>query len=169
LSLRFALCLRQQVLEVERAGEHCQRAFGCARPLLARTIPVEFDPVFVRIPEIKSLAHAVVRGTIERDARSPEASQGVRKFSARWIEDCEMIKAGRSWGRRGTAKALPGIEADVMMITTGRDKRSGAAKALREFKTEHSTIKAKRTFEIGNLQVHMPDRDAGMDRFDDRG
>ena len=136
--------------------------------MLARTIPVEFDPVFVRVPEVKSLAHTVVRGAIERNARSPEANQGVRKFSARWIEDCEMIKPGRSWGRRRTAKAFPSIEADVMMITAGRDKRGGAAKALREFKTEHSTIKAKRPFEIGNLQVYMPDRDVGMDRFNGR-
>jgi hypothetical protein len=33
-----------------------------------------------------------------------------------------MIKAGGTWGRRRTAKALPCIEPDMMMITTVKDE-----------------------------------------------
>lgn len=54
------LCFREQTVEVERAREHSKSAIGDPRSLVARTVPVKLDTVFVRIAEIKRFADAVV-------------------------------------------------------------------------------------------------------------
>ena len=44
-------------------------ALGRARPRLFGPVPVQLHPVLVRITQVESLAHAVVAGPVQRDAR----------------------------------------------------------------------------------------------------
>src|SRR5437868_431962 len=70
--------LTEQPLQVEPAGEHGQAPVGVPRPLLRGSVPVQLDSILVRVAEVKGLAHAVVTGTVQRDAGRQHATEGVR-------------------------------------------------------------------------------------------
>src|SRR5438132_11438086 len=76
-----------------------------------------------------------------------------------------MIKAGRIAMRRRTAVTFPGVQSDMMMITTSREKRRLLPVALREFESQHITIECNCAFKVGNLQMHVADSHIGMDCF----
>ena len=61
--------------------------------------------------------------TFEFDAGGENASDGVGELGAIGKENRQMIKAGGAGRRRRTAEALPGVEADVMMIAAGGKER----------------------------------------------
>ncbi len=65
--------------------------------------------------------------------------------------------------RRMSAQAFPRVQPDVMMITARADKRRARSHALRQFKSQHSAIKSQRPLQIRDLEVDMPDPDAGTD------
>ena len=73
-----------------------------------------------------------------------------------------MVKASRAGWRRLPSRALPCVQADVMMITTGRHKRRLLAEALSDFKAEHVAVKGQRAFQIGHLQMNVANPDAGI-------
>ena len=73
-----------------------------------------------------------------------------------------MVQAGRAGWWRLAARALPCVQADVMMITTGSHKRRLLAEALSDFKAEHVAVKGKRAFQIGHLQVNVANPDLRM-------
>jgi hypothetical protein len=60
---------------------------GGPRPFFARSIPIKFEAVFIRIAQIERFADAVVRRAIERNARALEAKQSVSQLSTRGIEN----------------------------------------------------------------------------------
>ena len=62
--VRLGVCglqLAEDAVEVERQGVHLQLAVGVA-PLLARAVPVDLDPVALRVAEVERLADQVVGG-----------------------------------------------------------------------------------------------------------
>src|SRR6516225_12160538 len=73
-----------------------------------------------------------------------------------------MVKPDRVRWRRRRAFALPNVEADMMMITTGRNKRRFASVTLLQLQPEHAAVKRECAFEIGNLQMHMADACRGI-------
>src|SRR6476620_1133700 len=75
-----------------------------------------------------------------------------------------MEQAGRAPRRRRSAAAFPSVEADMVVIPAGRNEGRFRAVTLHQFEAEHAAIEAERAIEIGDLQVHMADPDAGLDR-----
>ena len=69
-----------------------------------------------------------------------------------------MVGSGGS-----SAAALPGIEADVMMIATRRYKGCLVAEPQDLVESEHTRIKRERAIDVGHFQVHMADACAGGD------
>src|SRR3954468_11022900 len=61
--------LAQQIVDVQAAREHGQRALRGARPSRLRLVPAQLDPVLVGIAQVQRLAHAVVGRSVERNAR----------------------------------------------------------------------------------------------------
>jgi hypothetical protein len=55
------------------------------------------------------------------------------------------------------AFALPGVEADVVMIAARRNERRAVAHPLHHLEAEHAAIEAERAVEIGDLEMNMPD------------
>ena len=86
------LCFSEQTVDIERAREHFHFAIGSPRPLFGRAIPVKFDAVVIGIAQIKRFAHPVVRCAIQRNVCAHQAKQGIRKLSARRIENCKVVK-----------------------------------------------------------------------------
>src|SRR4051794_32074605 len=64
----LALQLRQQIVQVERMGEHLQLAVGRLRPFVLWPVPVQLDAVVIRVAQVKRFRDAVVAGAFERNA-----------------------------------------------------------------------------------------------------
>ena len=79
------------------------------------------------------------------------------------IEDRGVKQPGGARRRRMAAFALPGVEADVVVIAAGRDERRAGAHPLHQLEAEHAAIEAERAIEIGDLEMDMPDPGAGDD------
>src|SRR3954470_1478857 len=77
--------LLQKVVEIQPPREHRQLASGGARPCLGRTVPVQFNAILVRIPQVERLADTVVRSAVERNARPHHAAQSVGESSPRRV------------------------------------------------------------------------------------
>jgi len=157
----------EQAPQVEVARVHRELAVGRARPLFLRPVPVKLDAVLVGIAQVERLADAVIGSAVERNLRLDQTAQRIAQRRAGRIEDREMVQAGRALGRRRAAAALPGVEPDVMMITAGRNERRLQAKPLRQLKAEYAAIKGQRPVDIGDLQMHVADADACVDRGGD--
>ncbi len=146
-------------------GEHLEVALCVAGPFSLWTVPVEFDAVVVGVAEIEGLADAVVGGALELDSGSDEPAQGVGEFGARRIENSHMIKAGRAVGGWPAVFALPGVEADVMMVAAGGEECGLCAVTLGELESKDIAIESEGAIEVGDLQMNVADSDVGMDRF----
>src|SRR5437588_10045582 len=73
-----------------------------------------------------------------------------------------MIKAGVAVRRRRTALAFPGVQTDVMVITSGGEEGGLVSVSLGELEAEHVAVKAERAVEISHFQVHVADADRVM-------
>src|SRR5687768_5359627 len=116
----------EEIVEVQRLSDHRQPALRRARPVLAGAIPVQLDAVAIRVAEVERFADAMVAGAFEGDVGGDEALERIGERGAGWIKDREVIEASRAGRRRGSAFALPGVEADVVMVAA-RGEEGGAS------------------------------------------
>ena len=137
---------------------------GVARPLGLRAVPVQLDAVLVGIAQVERLADAVVAGPVQRDPGREHAAQGVGQLGPARVENGGVEQPRRAGRRRLSAAALPGVEADMVVVAAGRDEGRLAAVALHQFEAEHAAIEGEGAVEIGHLQVDVADGDAGPDR-----
>src|SRR5581483_6771982 len=98
----------------------------------------------------------MVARTLEWNFRHNEAPQRIGKQLAGRIKNGRMVQACRAGSGRRPAAALPGIEAEVMMIPARRDER-GAWAAGRQSKTQHATVKIEGPLQVGDLKMDMAD------------
>ena len=75
-----------------------------------------------------------------------------------------MVQTRRARRRRRTARALPRIQPDVMMIAACRKKHRLLPVTLRHLEAQYIAIETKRAVEIGYLEMYMADADTGVDR-----
>ena len=155
--------LAEQVLEVEPFGEHRERAVRVRRPFRLRPVAVELDAVPVGIVKVEGLADAVVAGAGERDAGRDQPAERVGERRPARVEDGVMIEAGRAGRRRVAALALPGVEADVVMVVAGGDEGGVLAVARLQREAEDAAIEGERPLDVGDLEVGVADADARID------
>ena len=108
-------------------GVHCQFAGCCAGPCCAWTIPVEFDAVLIGVAKVEGLADAVVGSTVERNFVGDEGFERLAEGDASRVDDGQVIEAGGAWWWRITVLALPGVEADVVVVASRGDEGSRRA------------------------------------------
>src|SRR4029077_18589810 len=103
---------REPRLNIERRAEH-RNALAVLRagPLFARAVPVQLDPVPIRVTEVDRLADAVIGRATDRDARLDEALQSVAERRPVRIPDRDVVQTRRSRGRRRALTTLPGVQA----------------------------------------------------------
>ena len=51
----------------------------------------------------------------------------------------------------------------MVVIASGADEGGRIPDALHQLESEHSTIEGERAFQVGHLQVHVPDSDPTVD------
>src|SRR5581483_4563023 len=149
--------LRRETLEIEPPGAHAQMPVGRHRPQLARAVPIELDTVLIVVAQIERLADPVVAGAVEGNAGRDEPAQRVAQRGPRRIEDGKVVEAGGAGRRRRAAEALPGVEADVVMISAGRNERGLAPAPLHQLEAEDAAIERQRALEVRHLEVHVTD------------
>jgi hypothetical protein len=145
----------QQRVHIQRMREHPNAPVRRARPLLSRSIPVEFHPVAVWITKVNRLAHAVVGSAFEPNPRFHDATQRICEERARRIHNRDVIQPRRARRRRRPALTLPRVQPDMMVIPARRDKRRALAHPLSQLKPQHAAIKRQRPVQIRNLQMHV--------------
>ncbi len=99
----------------------------------------------------------MVARSIERHARSRDAPQCIGECPPIRIQDGEVVQPGRSRGRGDSARALPCIQPDMVVISPRAQKGGGVAEALGHLEPEHALIEGHRPFQIGDLQMNVPD------------
>jgi hypothetical protein len=108
------------------------------------------------IVEVQRLVGAVVRGAVDAPAPIQQAREGGRQVAARRVVDREVVQAGGAGGRGRATPTLPGVQADVVVIATGREKGRGAH-VEEQIETQQVAIEADRPPKIGDPEMHMPD------------
>jgi hypothetical protein len=158
----------EEVAEIERAGEHVKVSIGGHRPLYARPVPVKFDAIFVGIPQVKRLAHAVIGRSIKSNSRAPEPPQRIGQCRALRVKDRQMKQPGAAARRRRTAQAFPRVQADVVMVAASGNEGRTSAVALRQLEPQHAAVKLKSALQIGHLEMDVADADFRVDGRDVR-
>src|SRR5262245_9381470 len=105
----------------------------------------------------------MVARAFKRDFCDDKPAQGVGEEFAGRVKNGRMVKPGGPGPGRRSAPALPGIEAEVMMIAAGRYK-GRTWPACGERKSQYPAVEIERLLQIGNLQVDMADPHPGVDR-----
>src|SRR5262249_46178978 len=150
-------------VEVEPMRVHVNPSIRRMRPLLAGAIPVQFDTIAVRVPQIERLADAVVAGSFERYACFGQPAQRIRELRTVRIQDRKMIKTCAPRRRRLAVETLPGVQTDVMVVATGRHEGCLGAVSLSQLESEHAAVEGDGPLEVGDFQVNVSDADGGMD------
>ena len=142
-------------VEVKPGREHGQAAVGVARPLVLGPVPIKLHPVLVRVAQVERFRNPVVRGPIELDIMFLQAPQGIAQIGPRRIKDGRVVKPCCARRRRRAAKAFPGIQAQMMMVATCRNKGRLVAISRLQLESQNAAIEIQRFLDIRNLQVHM--------------
>src|SRR5438067_1716134 len=156
--------LGEEAGNVQRLRHHRDpdAIFG-PRPFVLGPVTVELDAVRVGITEIDRLTHAMVARPVERDAGVGDAPHRVRERAPVRVADSDVEEAGRPRRRGRTALRLPRVQADVMMVSAGRDEGRVRAVALLELEAENAAVEVERAVDVGDLQVHVADVHARID------
>ena len=149
-------------MQVESSGVHGEVAAGVFGPLAFGAIPVELDTVVVGIVEVEGLADAVVGGSVEGDVGGEEAVQSVGQCCAGGIEDGEVVEAGGSGRWRRAAEALPGVEADVVVVVTCGEECGRVADVLGDLEAENAVVEGEGAVEVGYAEMDVADAGLGM-------
>src|SRR5262249_17912147 len=105
----------------------------------------------------------MIARTLEWNLGDDQPAQRVGKKRPGRVKNGGMVKTGRARSRRRTAQALPGVKTKMVVEAARRDER-GARPARGERKTQYTAIKIQRPLEVGDLQMHMANSHAGVDR-----
>ena len=140
--LLFRLCVTEERIQIQRPCIHRDRTIGIVRPFLFRTIPVKLQPVLIGIAEVKRFAHPVITSAIERNPRREQAPERVAEPRSIGIKNSNVKQTGAAGRRWRTAETFPRVKSDMMMISSGRNKRCACPPALHQLKPEHAAIKS---------------------------
>ena len=154
----------QQGPEIEPLRRHLQRTVGISRPLAARPIPVELEAVAIRVAQIERLADAVIAGAVERHRGVAKPAQRVAERGPIRVADRKVIETGRPRRGRSAALALPGVQADVVVIAAGAQEGGRLSHPLRHFEAQHAGVERKGAFQVRHFEMDMPDVGTGMNR-----
>jgi hypothetical protein len=154
----------EQPFQIQRPGVHHNLAGRSTRPFASRPIAVQLHAVLVGVGQIKRLADAVIGRTLQGNTGALEPLKGIGKRGTRGIPDGHVVQPRASLGRRRSSPAFPRIQRDVMVVASGADECGARPIPRRQFEPEDVAIKRQGAIQIGNLEVNVPDINAGIDR-----
>src|SRR3712207_4112405 len=136
----LAIELGEQVLYVKRPGDHRELAFSVARPLVLGTVRGKLHAVAVRVAQVERLRDAVIRGPVYGVLGVQEPAEGQREVPTLRVEDGEGEKPGRVPRGRGYVRAVPRVQADVVVVAAGGEEHRLVAVPLGDLEPEDVPI-----------------------------
>lgn len=158
------MAFSQQVVEIEPLREHRQISVCRPGPRLLRSVPIEFHAVVVRVAQVKRLADAMIAGPVERDSRFQDTAEGVGQRMTRRIQDGDVVQPGCPRRRGRSPLALPGVQAEVMVVPSRRDERGLCAVPLGQLEAKDAAVEPQRPLQVGDLQMDVADLHLRVDR-----
>src|SRR5215208_5572546 len=153
----FVVELSEEALNVEGPCHHCESAFGSARPLLLRTVPVQLDAVAVGIPQVQRLEDAVVRGSVDGVVGFQEPLESKGEVMSLGVEDGEVEEPCRMRRSRVGVAAHPGVQADVVVVSARGEEDCVVSVPLGHLESENVPVEAKGPLDVRHLQVNVAD------------
>lgn len=142
---------------------HGEATIGEARPFLGCSIAVELEAVAIGIGEVEGLADAVVGGAFKGDSGLGESLQGIPQGWPIGVKKGGVEQPGVTCWRRRPAAALPGIEADVVVVASCGEEGGRRAPALGHLKSKNVLVEGNGTVEVADLEVDVANLDPGVD------
>lgn len=155
----------QQGLQVKRARKHCQHAASVTRPLFLRSIPVQLDSVAIGVAKVEGLADAMIRRTLQLDARLDQPPQSIGQRRPSGVENGNVVEPRRSRWRWRSALTLPSVQANVMVIPARRQERRLPPHALHDLEAQHTVVERDRPFQVGDFEMDVADAGMRIDRL----
>jgi len=131
-------------------------------PFCARAVVVELDPVAVGVGEVDR----DVRAVVDRVAVVEQPLDRVGELAAVGVEKRDVVEPGVPGRGRRAGGALPGVQADVVVVIAGGEERGvdpGLAPVGDQVEAEDVVVEGDRAVQIGDPQVDVPDADGGVD------
>jgi hypothetical protein len=139
-------CKRVQVLDVQRG-----RPAGVAEPLRpvgARPVGGELEPVAVGVGKVDRLVRPVVGHALDRRARADQPVDGERELLARRIQERDVVEPGVAAGRLRAGL----FDQDQHILAAGAER--GAALLVRvDPEADRVLVEANRAIEIRHGQM----------------
>ena len=99
-----------------------------------------------------------VRAMVGRAVNAPAAVQQPRQrlgqIAPRRVVDGKVVQPGRVRRRRMTARAVPGVEPDVVVVAAGRQE-CGRAHVDEQVEAHQVAVKVDSLLQVGNLEMHV--------------
>ena len=111
----------EEVLQGEAIGLEDRPAL-VVEPGVARAVVVQLDAVAVGVVQVDRDRAAVVGGVVRLDAVVEQALDGLAQFAAVGVDEGDVVQAGVAGRGRGRARALPRVEADVVVVVAGGEE-----------------------------------------------
>src|SRR5689334_5468389 len=108
----------EETREIERLAAERERAI-LPRPLVRAAVPGQLDAVEVGVVQVDRLVGTVVRSAIDAPAPVQQPCERDGQIPAGGVVDREVVETSRAGGRRRAALALPGVEADMVVVAAG--------------------------------------------------
>jgi hypothetical protein len=77
------------------------------------------------------------------------------------VEDGKVEESGGAMRRGWSALALPGIQPDVVVVATGREKYGVLPVPLRNLESENVPVESQGTFDVCYFQMNVSDASSG--------
>lgn len=150
-----ALQFSQEPLNVQSFGKHTQSTLVVPGPGFPGTVPIKFHPIAIWIITVNGFRDPMIRKSSERISRFHQAFQDRSQISADRKQNGCVKKSGRALRSRRCIFAVPGIQANMVMVATCRKKNSISSIPLSDLKAQQVLVEFQRSRDIGHFEVHM--------------
>ena len=106
--------------------------------------------------QVDRFVGVVVAGSVDTPPMVIAALQGRSQVTPFRVGDGEVVEAGAVWRRRYSAVALPGVQPDLV-VAARREEGCLCPLSSGYIESERTLVAGDGAFEIGYLEVHMPD------------
>src|SRR5690348_4858238 len=98
----------------------------------------------------------MIGSSVNRPAMIKQAFKRDGQIFACWIVDGKVVQASRTGSRLRPVLALPGVEANVVMVATGGEK-SSSLQVEEQIEAQVVSIEFDSTVQVGNFKVDVSD------------
>src|SRR5262245_36468537 len=143
------------------------------RPFARRPVPVQLEVVPVRIVEVDRLVCPVVDERADRPVGPLQPAERVGEVGARGVAQGNVVQARHAVGLRRPVLGLPGVEAEAVVVSAGRDEQDVAgrppaghvARLEDRVETKHSYVVLPAATDGRGAPLDVPVRQVRVDRL----